>query len=149
MSYGQMALWMLVMGAGLPMFFLPLTGLALGSVKPEETAAAAGLMNFIRTLSGAFATSIVTTAWENGSSRNQADLVGTMHGVSGVMNSLVAGGLSAGQALGQVAQMVQGQAVMLATDQILLAASGVFLFAAAAIWLAPKPSRVAEPGAAH
>ena len=149
MSYGQMALWMLVMGAGLPMFFLPLTGLALGSVKPEETAAAAGLMNFIRTLSGAFATSIVTTAWENGASRNQADLVGTMHGVSGAMDSLVARGMSAGQALGQVAQMVQGQAVMLATDQILLAAAGVFLFAAAAIWLAPKPARVADVSAAH
>jgi len=149
MSYGQMAMWMLVMGAGLPMFFLPLTGLALGSVNPEETASAAGLMNFIRTLSGALATSLVTTAWENGSSRNQADLVGTLHGVSGVMDSLVAGGLSAGQALGQVAQMVQGQAVMLATDQILLAASGVFLFAAAAIWLAPKPTRAADVSAAH
>lgn len=149
MSYWQMAVWMLVMGAGLPMFFLPLTGLALGSVKPEQTAAAAGLMNFIRTLSGAFATSIVTTAWENGSTRNQADLVGTLHGVSATMDGLVAGGLSAGQALGQVTQLVQGQAVMLATNQILLAAAGTFLFAAAAIWLAPKPARVADAGAAH
>ena len=43
----------------------PLTGLAMGSVKEEETASAAGLMNFVRTISGAIATSLVTTSWQN------------------------------------------------------------------------------------
>lgn len=32
----------------------------------DEIASASGIQNFVRTLSGAIATSIVTTAWENG-----------------------------------------------------------------------------------
>ena len=52
---------LIVMGLGLPFFFVPLTALALGSVEEHETASAAGLQNFLRTLSGAVATSIVTT----------------------------------------------------------------------------------------
>ena len=42
-----------IQGGAVAFFFIPLTGLALSSVKPEEMAGAAGLMNFTRTLSGA------------------------------------------------------------------------------------------------
>ena len=49
----------------MPMYYVPLTGLAMGSVNEEETASAAGLMNFVRTISGAIATSLVTTSWQN------------------------------------------------------------------------------------
>ncbi|HEY3950914.1 DHA2 family efflux MFS transporter permease subunit, partial [Phenylobacterium sp.] len=52
-------------GAAVPFFFIPITGLALGSVLPPETASAAGLMNFTRTTAAAFGTSITTTAWQN------------------------------------------------------------------------------------
>ncbi len=65
MTYWQVSIPLLLFGLGLPFFFVPLTALALGSVEEHETASAAGLMNFIRTLSGAVATSIVTTVWED------------------------------------------------------------------------------------
>jgi len=60
----------------LPFFFVPVTTLALASVEEHETASAAGLMNFIRTLSGAVATSIVTTGWENKTQHMHAELSG-------------------------------------------------------------------------
>lgn len=65
MGYWDIALPMF-MGFGLPFFFIPTTGLALASVEPHEMDNAAGLMNFLRTLSGAAAVSVVNTAWENG-----------------------------------------------------------------------------------
>jgi MFS transporter, DHA2 family, multidrug resistance protein len=55
MTYWQIAHPLILMGLGLPFFFVPLTALALGSVEEHETASAAGLQNFLRTLSGAVA----------------------------------------------------------------------------------------------
>ncbi len=63
---------------GAAVFVAPLTSLALGSVEEHETASAAGLMNFIRTLSGAVATSIVTTVWEDATSYMHAELSGLL-----------------------------------------------------------------------
>jgi MFS transporter, DHA2 family, multidrug resistance protein len=40
-------------------------GLAMGSVREEETALAAGLMNFVRTISRVIATSLVATSWQD------------------------------------------------------------------------------------
>ena len=65
MSYWVIVIPLFFMGVGMPMYYVPLTGLAMGSVKEEETASAAGLMNFVRTISGAIATSLVTTSWQN------------------------------------------------------------------------------------
>ena len=46
----------LVQGMAMPFFFIPTTSLALSAVLPQETASAAGLMNFMRTTAGAFGT---------------------------------------------------------------------------------------------
>ena len=70
------------MGFGLPFFFVPLTALALGSVDPHETAGAAGLQNFLRTLSGAVATSIVTTSWETRPASCTRELAGSSIGAA-------------------------------------------------------------------
>ena len=64
----------------MPFFFIPLMGLAMGSVLPRETASAAGLVNFMRTTAGAFGTSITTTAWENIATSHRTDLVGSSIG---------------------------------------------------------------------
>ena len=74
MSYWVICIPLFFMGVGMPMYYVPLTGLAMGSVKEEETASAAGLMNFVRTISGAIATSLVTTSWQNRSIIAHAEL---------------------------------------------------------------------------
>jgi DHA2 family multidrug resistance protein len=56
MDFWQIAFWPFVIGIGVPMFFLPLNMVGLGSVDPDETASAAGQLNFLRTMSGAIAT---------------------------------------------------------------------------------------------
>ena len=148
-SFGQVALTTLLMGAGMPFFFLPLNTLALSSVDPQETAAAAGLLNFSRTLSGAIAVSIVNTAWEDGASRNQSELSGLLHGAQDLIDQVLAAGGSQTQAVDLVTTIVKSQAVMIATNQLMLSAAAAFLFGAALIWLAPKPSRVEAGGFGH
>ncbi len=144
-SFGGMILPALAQGFAMPFFFVPLMGLALGSVKPEETAGAAGLISFMRTLAGAFGTSITTTAWENASTRVRADVVGKLNDAPAAMNRLTGGGYSPAQALGQLDNLVQTQAVMVATNHIFQAIAGVMFFAACVVWLAPKPNRAAPP----
>jgi DHA2 family multidrug resistance protein len=142
MGFWQIAVWLLLAGAGLPMFFMPLTGLALGSVDPKDTAGAAGLMNFVRSLASAVAASIVSTLWENDATRSQANLAGAMQNTQSAFDGLTRHGMSPGEAVGAVTQLVQGEAVMLATNQVLLTCAFVFVLAASAIWLAPRPQHV-------
>jgi len=146
-SFWGLAMPQLVQGFAMPFFFLPLTALAMGAVKPSETASAAGLLNFMRTTAGAFATSLTTTAWENLTSARHSDLAGALNTPKATLASLQAMGMSAGQALGQLDQTVQGQAVMLATNRVFMVLGFVFVLAAATVWVAPKPTRRVEAGA--
>ncbi len=145
-NFWAIALPHLVQGAAVPFFFVPLTSIALGSVKPLETASAAGLMNFTRTTSAAFAVSIMTTAWENTATVRRTDIAGTLNDPSATLNALTAAGQTSAQALRSLDNLVQGQAVMAATDHIFAITALLFLVGSAAIWLAPK-ARPVGPGA--
>ncbi len=147
MTYWNLSIPILIMGVGLPFFFVPSTGLALASVEPEETASAAGLMNFLRTLSGAFATSLVTTFWEDETTRNRAELVGLTDVDQALRQGFENAGMSSEAALQSLEFLINSQSVMLATNQIMLAMGIAFVFAASVIWLAPKPTRSVDPAA--
>ncbi|HEY8608369.1 MAG TPA: DHA2 family efflux MFS transporter permease subunit [Noviherbaspirillum sp.] len=149
MTFWQIGSLLLLQGVGLPFFFVPLTGLALSSVDEPETASAAGLMNFVRTVSGAFATSLVTTVWGNQITRNHAELAGLTDASGDTMRMMTESGMAMDQARAMLDQLVQAQSVMLATNQVFLWAGLAFILAATAIWFAPKPTRVADTSAAH
>lgn len=124
--------------------------MALASVDSAEVASAAGLMNFLRTLSGAMATSVVTTAWENQTNILRSDLVDKIAAPEQIA-SLLGDITQAGQtmALYGLDQLLQTQAVMLATNHIFVVVSCTFAFAAMAIWLAPKPKKTVDTSAVH
>jgi MFS transporter, DHA2 family, multidrug resistance protein len=63
---------------------------SLASVEEHETASAAGLMNFLRTLAGAVATSFVNTARENGTQVKHADPAGLVDSSGETMRALAA-----------------------------------------------------------
>jgi DHA2 family multidrug resistance protein len=146
-TFWRLAAPQIAQGFAMPFFFLPLTSLAMGAVKPAETASAAGLLNFMRTTAGAFGTSLTTTAWENLSSGRHSDLAGSLYSPNQTLARLQAMGMSASQALRQLDATVQGQAVMLATNRVFMVLSLIFVLAAACVWVAPKPQRRMEAGA--
>ncbi|MDJ0931798.1 hypothetical protein [Breoghania sp.] len=121
------------------MFFVPVTDLALATVEPHEQANAADLSNFMRTLSGAFATSLVQASWQNAARANQNELVNSMPNVNGMISQMVEGGMSQSSAVASLTQMVSHQSVLLATLNMFGVITIVFLFAALLPWLAPKP----------
>lgn len=136
MTFSQVAVPLLFQGIGMPFFFIPLSALALSSVEPNEIASAAGLMNFLRTLSGAFAASIVTSAWSDHAAINRSELISSMQPHPEVPVVILN-------------QMVDAQSIMLATNQLFLLASVVLMFAASVIWLAPKPNKLTGLSVGH
>ncbi|ATE68015.1 DHA2 family efflux MFS transporter permease subunit [Rhizorhabdus dicambivorans] len=148
-TFLQMAWPTLLMGPFMVMFFVPVTGLAMASVEPDEQATAAGLSNFMRTLGGAFATSIVQTGWANATRSNQTELAGAMHQGEATLQEMMAGGMSHEAATAALTGIVEHQSVMLATLNMFAAITICFAFAATLIWLAPKPSGPIDTSGAH
>jgi DHA2 family multidrug resistance protein len=144
-DYWTIALTFLAQGACMPFFFVPTNQIALAAVLPRETASAAGLSNFLRTTCAAFSASIVTTMWENATSRNHADMAGALNNPGALQSTLTRSGLSSAQALSQIDSLTQSQAVMLATNQMFIVMTVAFLVAACVVWLAPKPSLFTRP----
>ncbi|WP_343610680.1 DHA2 family efflux MFS transporter permease subunit [Novosphingobium sp.] len=138
----------LLQGIGLPLFFVPVTTIALGAVSPEETASAAGVMSFLRTLSGAVATSIVTTAWDSDSRISRNELVSQMN-TGPTRDALDTAGFSLGQIRGVIEQQIATQSTAVATTHIFLASSFLFFASALIIWLAPRPRGKVDTSAAH
>jgi DHA2 family multidrug resistance protein len=144
MTYWQIAHPLMVMGIGMPFFFVPITVLALGSVDESETASGAGLMNFLRTLSGAVATSIVTTMWEDRTSARHADLVGSVDRAGDAARAFADAGVPPDAANQLLDRLLQNQSVMLATNEIMALVAVAFVIAAGVVWLAPRPTRAVD-----
>lgn len=149
MDFWQIGFWALIIGIGVPMFFLPLNMVGIGSVEPGETASAAGLMNFIRTMAGAVATSLVNTVWENNATRNQAELAGALNDPEGTLALMQQTGLSYDQTLSSLTSNVQSQAVVMGTNQLMTLCAIAFVIAAFTIWFAPRPRAGVDLSAVH
>jgi MFS transporter, DHA2 family, multidrug resistance protein len=149
MSFWQISGPLLAMGLGLPFFFVPVTTLALASVEEHEMAGAAGLMNFLRTLSGAVATSVVTTSWEDKTQVMHSELAGMVDRTGEVTHTLEASGFTPEATRQALDNLTQSQSVMLATNEIMAFVAMAFFFSALLIWMAPRPTRQVAMGAAH
>ena len=147
-DFWTLALPQLLQGIGIPFFFIPVTTIGLAAVKPEETASAAGLMSFLRTMSAAIATSVATTSWDDNARVARSELVSKLN-TDTTTTALHAAGFGMGQARGLIEQFVDKESMALATDHLFLISAGVFGIAASLIWLAPRPTRRIAPGAAH
>ena len=148
-TFMQMAWPTLLTGPFMVMFFVPVTGLAMASVEHDEQANAAGLSNFMRTLAGAFATSLVQTGWSDATRHNQTELAGVMHFGEGLVEWMRSLGASRDQATELLTHLIESQSVMLATLNMFAVIAICFGFAAALIWLAPKPKGPIDTSGAH
>ena len=148
-TFAQMAWPTLLTGPFMVMFFVPVTGLAMASVKPDEQANAAGLSNFMRTLAGAFATSLVQTGWSNAARHNQTELAGAMQHGQATIDAMTSQGAPSNVATTLLSGLVEGQSVMLATLNTFGTIALCFFFAATIIWIAPKPKGPIDTSGAH
>lgn len=147
-DFWTLAIPQLLQGVGMPFFFISITTIGLSAVDPDELESAAGLMSFLRTLSGAVGTSIVTTYWDNQTRAAHSELVGKLN-TDDTVAALQSQGFDPGSIAGQIERLVGTEASSLATNHVFLVSAGMFFVAAMLIWAAPKPARQIEPGAAH
>jgi DHA2 family multidrug resistance protein len=150
----DMTFWGLVpaqmlLGFGMPLFFIPLMSISMSSVLPEETASAAGLFGFLRTTAGAFATGVIVFAWRDATVQNHAQIAGTLNNTAGTLAKFHAAGQSTQQALMSVDNIVQTQSVMLGTNNIFAVVAVIVACVSAGIWLIPKPKKLARAGGGH
>lgn len=147
-DFWTLAFPQILQGFGMPFFMIPLTTIALGAVDPDETASAAGIMSFLRTMAGAVGTSVSTTLYANNAVAARSEIVARLN--SGpTSEALQANGFSLDQVRGVIEQSVIQESYALAINHLFLLSAVVFAIAAMIIWLSPKPDRVVEVGAAH
>ncbi len=146
----------IVQGAAMAFFFVPLVSLTLSGLPPERIPAASGLSNFARITAGSFGTSIATTAWDNRAILHHAQLVEYVRAGSPAadhyLGVLRAGGLSSPQAAAVVNRVVDVEAHLLAANDIFWISSLAFIALIGCVWLA-RPVRgggaPADAGGAH
>jgi len=139
-SFEKMILPQLAMGFGIPLFFVPLMTLSMTAVEPGETAAASGLINFLRTICGAIATALVISAWSSSATASRSDLANSLRQAPDFLARLGERGMAPGQALGALDGLVQNQSIMLATNHMFALLGSVVALTAVGIWLMPKPA---------
>jgi MFS transporter, DHA2 family, multidrug resistance protein len=148
-TFLQMAWPMLLTGPFMVMFFVPVTGLAMASVEHDEQANAAGLSNFMRTLAGAFATSLIQSGWSNATRRNEGELVNAMQHGRAAIDGMLAQGIPLENAPAVLWQVIEGQSVMLATLNMFGVIAVCLGLSAMIIWLVPKPKGPIDTSGAH
>ena len=131
------------------MFFVPVTGLAMASVEHDEQANAAGLSNFMRTLAGAFATSLVQSGWSNATRVNTNEIANALQHGKDAVEGLIAQGVPVDSARALLSMQVDQQAVMLATLDMFGVIAVCLGVAATLIWLVPKPKGPIDTSGAH
>jgi len=148
-TFLQMAWPTLITGVFMVMFFIPVTGLAMASVDHDEQANAAGISNFMRTLAGAFATSLIQSRWSDATRVNNTEIANAMmHGQQAV-DTMTSQGIPADSARAVLSQVVEGQSVMLATLNMFGVIAVCLCVAATIIWLVPKPKGTIDTSGAH
>ncbi|MCP1468424.1 DHA2 family multidrug resistance protein [Sphingobium sp. OAS761] len=147
-DFGALALPQFIQGFAMPFFIIPLTTLTLGSVLPSETASAAGLQNFLRTMAIAIATSLVLTGWGDAQRVARNEIVGALQ-PDDAQRTLQSMGMGAGQVRQVISNIVEGESTAVAVDYVFFISAIVMFVAAMLVWLAPRPRADVDTSAAH
>jgi DHA2 family multidrug resistance protein len=138
-SFWDFALPQLLQGFGMPFFFIGLMSFAMSSVPTQDTASAAGLLSFMRTVSGAIGTALAASWWDDATRESRDLLVGSLNGAQTILTQLQATGMSAVQARAVIERLVDAQAATLGVGHVFGIGAIILFIAAWLPWLAPRP----------
>ncbi|MBZ8140481.1 MFS transporter [Rubrivivax gelatinosus] len=156
---GVILLPIVLQGAAMAFFFVPLQAIIFSGLKPEQMPAASGLSNFVRITAGAIGTSLFTTLWDNRASLHHAHLVEAISAGShdattqAMLAQLAAAGQSAEQANATLNRLIDQQAYTMAVTDVFHLSALLFIALIVLLWLAaPRPAAgaaAADAGGAH
>lgn len=128
----------ILQGFALPLFFIPLTNIALAAVRAEELAAATSMMNFIRTLSGAIGASISVNLWNDYARIARNEIVPNLH-INANQSQWAEMSISQQSSLMVVSNLVDHEAMTISINYIFWMLAVIFIVTSVLIWLCPKP----------
>ncbi|HTP40498.1 MAG TPA: DHA2 family efflux MFS transporter permease subunit [Steroidobacteraceae bacterium] len=146
-SFGQIIAPRLLQGVGLAFFFLPLNKILLSPMRPDQVASAAGLSNFLRTMTGSVSTAVCIWVWSRRTDSHGATLSEhiTSTGNWPVYRShLQQFGVQGVAALRSAEELILQQARTMGANDLFRAFGYVFILLAPLVWLARPPFR--NPG---
>ena len=151
-NFGFLVVPIIVQGAAMAFFFVPLVSLVLAGLSPDRIPAASGLSNFTRILCGSFGTSLAATLWDHRSILHHAQLTEYIRASSpatmSYMGTLQRGGLSSQQASAAIDRSIEVQAHLLAANDLFWISSILFLLLIGVIWFARPSTNAASSAAA-
>ena len=152
-SFGQLAMPRFIMGFGLSLFFLPLNQIIMAGVSHAELASAAGLSNFVRTISGSISTAACVFMWNDRSEQHYARLTEhlTPDSVAWIdyQAQLAQQGITGDAALIHMARIAQTQSATLGANDLFYMIAILFILLIPMVWLARPPFRAIGMGGAH
>jgi DHA2 family multidrug resistance protein len=125
----------------------------MAGVSHAELASAAGLSNFVRTISGSISTAACVFIWNDRSEQHYARLTETLTPDSvawaDYQAQLAHQGITGDAALMQMSHMAQVQASTLGANDLFFALAMLLIALIPAVWLARPPFRSIGMGGAH
>ncbi len=152
-SYISMVWPRLIMGIGIPLFFIPLNQIYLSGLPPEQIASASGLANFFRTLGASVSTAITVTLWQHRTESHHASLTESITAAAPAttqfLQQLKGAGLASKQGLSVVEQLLSKEAATLAVNDVFWACSITFILLIPVLWFARPPFGSTDGAVGH
>ena len=142
-SYISMVWPRLVMGLGIPLFFIPLNQIYLSGLPADQIASASGLANFFRTLGSSVSTALTVTLWQHRTEFHHASLTENITAAApaatGFLQQLKGAGMAGQRGLAVVDQLISREAATLAVNDVFWLCSAIFILMIPLLWLAKPP----------
>ncbi|KGQ28868.1 DHA2 family efflux MFS transporter permease subunit [Gallibacterium anatis] len=143
MDFAAVALPQFIQGIAVACFFMPLTTITLSGLKPEETASASSLFNFLRTLAGSVGTSLTTFMWYNREALHHGEMVENITPYNPAsqqyFQAMAEKGLNETQTAASLANQITQQGLIIGANEIFYVSAIAFMLLFVIIWLAKPP----------
>ncbi|KGQ58124.1 DHA2 family efflux MFS transporter permease subunit [Gallibacterium anatis] len=143
MDFAAVALPQFIQGIAVACFFMPLTTITLSGLKPEETASASSLFNFLRTLAGSVGTSLTTFMWYNREALHHGEMVENITPYNPAsqqyFQAMAEKGLNETQTASSLANQITHQGLIIGANEIFYISAIAFMLLFVIIWLAKPP----------
>jgi DHA2 family multidrug resistance protein len=152
-SFIQFATPRFLQGLGVAFFFLPLNQILMSGVGPNELASASGVSNFVRTMSGSFATAITVWIWNRRSDYHHAVLTEHINNASSpwahYLAQLGTHGIHGVGASEYVNQVISSQASTLGVNDVFNMLGLLYIVLIPFVWFAKPPFGARAAPASH
>jgi MFS transporter, DHA2 family, multidrug resistance protein len=152
-SFIQFATPRFLQGLGMAFFFLPLNQILMSGIASNDLASASGVSNFVRTMSGSFATAITVWIWNRRSDYHHAVLTehitNSSHAWTQYQNQLSSHGISAVGASEYINQLISNQANTLGVNDVFAMLGVLYFVLIPLVWFAKPPFGARAAAAGH